>query len=97
MIDPAKLALWFEAHAAVLVLYARQWLDRGRAEDVVQEAFVRLMAQRTDPNNVRAWLHATVRNAAIDEARAVSRRRVSARKRPPPARRNGLSRGRWMC
>jgi RNA polymerase sigma factor (sigma-70 family) len=75
MTDPAKLAAWFEAHAAVLVLYARQWLDRGRAEDIVQEAFVRLMGQSIEPTNVRAWLHSTVRNAAIDEARAAARRR----------------------
>ncbi len=53
MTDPAKLATWFEAHAAAMVLYARQWLaDRGRAEDVVQEAFVRLAGQAGDPPNV---------------------------------------------
>ena len=76
MTDPAKLALWFEAHAAALVLYARQWVgDRGRAEDVVQEVFVRLASQRAEPPNVKAWLHASVRHAAIDEARSASRRR----------------------
>jgi RNA polymerase sigma factor (sigma-70 family) len=76
MTDPAKLALWFEAHAAALVLYARQWIgDRGRAEDVVQEVFVRLMAQRAEPPNVKAWLHASVRNAAIDAARSSARRK----------------------
>ena len=76
MTDPAKLAQWFKEHAAPLVLYARQWVrDRGRAEDVVQEVFVRLMAERTEPPNVRAWLHASVRNAAIDAARSSSRRK----------------------
>jgi RNA polymerase sigma-70 factor, ECF subfamily len=76
MIDPAQLAVWFEAHAAPLVLYARQWVGgRGRAEDVVQEVFVRLMALPAEPPNVRAWLHASVRHAAIDEARSSSRRK----------------------
>jgi RNA polymerase sigma-70 factor (ECF subfamily) len=75
MTDPAPLSTWFEAHADALVLYARQWLDRGGAEDVVQEVFVRLMAQRREPPNVKAWLYACVRNAAISEARSVFRRR----------------------
>jgi RNA polymerase sigma-70 factor (ECF subfamily) len=76
MTDPAKLARWFEAHAAPLVLYARQWVgDRARAEDVVQEVFVRLMAQPAEPPNVKAWLHASVRHAAIDAARSSARRK----------------------
>jgi RNA polymerase sigma factor (sigma-70 family) len=76
MTDPARLAEWFEAHAATLVLYARQWLrEPARAEDVVQEVFVRLMAQRQEPPNVKAWLHASVRNAAISESRSARRRR----------------------
>jgi RNA polymerase sigma-70 factor (ECF subfamily) len=79
MADPTKLTRWFDAYAAPLVLYARQWLRSGRAraaEDVVQEAFVKLMAQRRDPTNVKAWLHATVRNAAISESRSASRRQT---------------------
>ena len=76
MTDPSKLAKWFEAYAAALVLYARQWvMDRARAEDVVQDVFVRLMGQPAEPPNVRAWLHASVRHAAIDEARSSDRRR----------------------
>jgi RNA polymerase sigma factor (sigma-70 family) len=76
MTDPSKLAKWFEAYSAALVLYARQWVgERARAEDVVQEVFVRLMAQPVEPPNVRAWLHASVRHAAIDEARSTDRRR----------------------
>lgn len=75
MTDPDKLATWFEAHAAALALYARQWLDRGQAEDVVQEVFVRLLTQGREPPNARAWLYASVRNAAIDAARAASRRK----------------------
>jgi len=64
----------FAAHAAALVLYARQRLDRAAAEDAVQEAFLRLMGQPKGPDNVQAWLFRTVRNVAIDQARSGARR-----------------------
>lgn len=73
-IDVAKLVRWFDAHSAALVLYARQWLDRAAAEDAVQEAFMRLIAQRSEPKNPRAWLFVTVRNAAISAGRSTRRR-----------------------
>jgi RNA polymerase sigma-70 factor (ECF subfamily) len=76
MTDPALLADCFEAHAPALVLYARQWLaDRAWAEDVVQDVFIRMSAQPVAPANARAWLYASVRNAAIDEARSANRRK----------------------
>jgi hypothetical protein len=57
--DPAALGDWFDAHGAALVVYARQWLDRPAAEDVVQEGFVRLITEpaRQRPGNVCAWLY----------------------------------------
>lgn len=55
-----------------LVLYARQWC-RG-AEDVVQEAFVRLAAQGALPRQPRAWLFKVVRNRAISLGRSERRR-----------------------
>jgi RNA polymerase sigma-70 factor (ECF subfamily) len=75
-VDPAALGGWFDAYGAALVLYARQWLDRSAAEDVVQEVFVRLMGQsaRHRPANVRAWLYRATRNAAIGAARSLWRR-----------------------
>jgi RNA polymerase sigma-70 factor (ECF subfamily) len=75
MIDPERLSALFDAHAAQAVLYARQWLDRAAAEDVVQEVFVRLMLQEVLPVNVKAWLFKAVRNEAICQARSSSRRR----------------------
>jgi len=63
------LAQWFEAHSRPLVLYARQWLDDHAAADVVQEAFLKLLSQNRRPDNVRAWLFRTVRNAALTELR----------------------------
>ena len=75
MIDPADVSDWFEAHAAPLVLYARQWLTGAIAEDVVQEVFVRLMLERRPPDNVKAWLYRAVRNEAISQWRSSRRRR----------------------
>jgi RNA polymerase sigma factor (sigma-70 family) len=58
-----------------LALYARQWVDRASAEDVVQEALTALLCQRPAPVDPVAWLVRAVRNAAIDSARSTSRRR----------------------
>ncbi|MHC4716097.1 MAG: RNA polymerase sigma factor [Planctomycetota bacterium] len=74
-ISAEQLTRWFDAHAAAMVLYARQWLGSGRAEDVVQDVFVRLMTQRRAPGNVKAWLFRCVRNAAFNELRSRRRRR----------------------
>ena len=74
MIASVQLAFVFDAHAATLILFARQWLDRAAAEDVVQDVFVSLMSQRRSPDNPRAWLYKAVRNAAISHARSASRR-----------------------
>jgi RNA polymerase sigma factor (sigma-70 family) len=82
MIDAAQLAQWFEAHCAPLTLYARQWLDRSAAEDVVQEVYVRLASQRTAPANVKAWLFTAVRNEAISQGRSAHRRRKRERNVP---------------
>ncbi len=76
---------WFDAHAGAVLLYARQWLERAGAEDVVQEVFVRLMGQKSAPENVRAWLFAAGRNAAIDALRS-STSRVGRERRAAVAR-----------
>jgi RNA polymerase sigma factor (sigma-70 family) len=74
--DAQRLGQWFDAHAARLVLYARQWLDRAAAEDVVQEVFLRLVSKPSGdaPDNEKAWLFTAVRRAAIDEQRSGRRR-----------------------
>lgn len=56
-----------------LVLFARQWCCS--AEDVVQEAFVKLFRQSAEPDNVSGWLYRVVRHDAKNAARAESRRR----------------------
>jgi len=61
--------------AAGLRLFARQWVDATTAEDVVQEALVKLLAERQAPRNPVAWMYRAVRNAAFDHYRSSVRRR----------------------
>ena len=76
MIDPGQLGRLFEQWGGQLGLYARQWLDGALAEDVVQDAFVKLMSQRESPENVRAWLFRVVRNEAISRLRRQKSRKA---------------------
>jgi RNA polymerase sigma-70 factor (ECF subfamily) len=69
---PEALSRLVTEHAAALVLYARQWC--AAPEDVVQEAFVKLAAQRTLPDRVVPWLYRVVRNGSISAARSARRR-----------------------
>ena len=70
---PAQVARLVDTHAAALVLTARQWC--AEPEDVVQEAFIKLVRQRPPPNDCVAWLYRVVRNGAIDVGK-IARRRV---------------------
>jgi RNA polymerase sigma-70 factor (ECF subfamily) len=71
--SPTDLARLIDTHAASLVLFARQWCEA--AEDVVQDAFVKLVQQSRPPVDVVAWLYRVVRNGAIDAAKTARRRR----------------------
>ena len=67
------------AHHSDLVMYARRVLgDKSdTAEDVVQEAYLRLLglaASDEAPTSARPWLFRVVRNLAIDERRSAARR-----------------------
>lgn len=70
---------WYDAHAARLVLYARQWLpETADAEDAVQAGFVRFWRSRPQPQAVDLpLLFTAVRTAALDLAK--SRRRLRQR------------------
>jgi RNA polymerase sigma-70 factor (ECF subfamily) len=70
---PEQLGRLIDAHAAALVLYARQWC--ASPEDVVQEAFVKLAARAAPPEPALPWLYRVVRNGAISARRAEERRR----------------------
>jgi RNA polymerase sigma-70 factor (ECF subfamily) len=58
-----------------LVLFARQW-RHDSAEDVVQDAFLRLMRLAEPPHDPAAWLFAAVRNASNEHLRGRKRRIV---------------------
>jgi DNA-directed RNA polymerase specialized sigma24 family protein len=79
---PEGLRKLVDDHAAALVLYARQWCVGP--EDVVQDAFLKLVAQRRPPDQVVPWLYRVVRNAAISAGRSERRRRAyeTAARRP---------------
>jgi RNA polymerase sigma-70 factor (ECF subfamily) len=72
MMGPELLGRLVDEHAAALVLYARQWC--AAPEDVVQDAFLKLVAQKPQPAEPVPWLYAAVRNAALSTARSARRR-----------------------
>jgi RNA polymerase sigma-70 factor (ECF subfamily) len=75
-LKPDELCRLIDTHSATLVLYAKQW-NSNDAEDVVQEAFLRLVKRAQwegKPENPAAWLFTAVRNEAIDRHRKAKRR-----------------------
>jgi RNA polymerase sigma factor (sigma-70 family) len=70
--EPTILGQLYRQHAPALLLYARQW--DGSAEDLVQEAFVRLAQQAPPPEQILPWLYRVVRNAALMAQRTAVRR-----------------------
>ena len=72
-IDPTTLGRLYRQHAPALRLYARQWADS--ADDLVQEAFVRLAQQSPPPEQVLPWLYRVIRNQALANHRSTTRRR----------------------
>jgi RNA polymerase sigma-70 factor (ECF subfamily) len=79
-ISQKRLAEWYEAYGTELMLYARQWSLDQQAEDIVQDAFIKLLKQRRCPDNVRAWLFRVVRNASISIVRRLQQRRQAGQK-----------------
>jgi RNA polymerase sigma factor (sigma-70 family) len=70
--DPEHLGYLIDRYSPALTLYARQWCST--AEDVVQEAFMKLVKQTTPPRQPVAWLYRVVRNGAISHMRSQKRR-----------------------
>ena len=73
MMTSELLGRLVDEQAAALTLFARQWCTAP--EDVVQEAFMKLAAQRFPPNDPVAWLYHVVRNGALTALRTDRRRR----------------------
>ena len=87
LIDPEReddrgTAASFEAFGSELLRFAtRRMRDADHAEDIVQEAFLRLATESRagrDPNNPRGWLYRVVLDLIISDARhaAIARREV---------------------
>jgi RNA polymerase sigma-70 factor (ECF subfamily) len=70
---PEELGRLYREHAPALRLYARQWA--AGAEDLVQDAFVKLAQQSPTPEQVLPWLYRVVRNGGLEAGRGHSRRR----------------------
>ena len=70
--DPEHLGYLIDRHSPAMVLFARQWCSTP--EDVVQEAFIKLVRQKPAPLSPVAWLYRTVRNGAISQLRSERRR-----------------------
>jgi RNA polymerase sigma factor (sigma-70 family) len=84
MMTPHDFTRLLNAHGPPLILYARQW--SAAPEDVVQEAFLKLVALRQQPHAVVPWLYKVVRHAAIDSGRTTRRRQQRERAVARPVR-----------
>src|SRR5205809_5823887 len=84
VMGPRELGRLLDVHAAALVLYARQWC--ACPEDVVQEAFLKLVRQRCAPADALAWLYRVVRNGALDAGKMARRRHEREQRAARPAR-----------
>jgi RNA polymerase sigma-70 factor (ECF subfamily) len=80
---PRQLGDLIDRLGPALVLYARQWA--AAQEDVVQDAFLKLVEARSPPVDPAAWLFTVVRNRAMDLAKA-DRRRVRREQAAAPDR-----------
>ena len=69
---PAPLATLLENHRAFLTFLERRVGDRALAEDILQEAFTKIVDrpdQAPADEGVVPWFYRTLRNAAIDQFR----------------------------
>jgi RNA polymerase sigma factor (sigma-70 family) len=70
--SPHDFARLVDTHGPPLMMYARQWCRAP--EDVVQEAFLKLIALGQPPREVVPWLYRVVRNGALDAGKTSRRR-----------------------
>ena len=74
-IEPDELIEWYETCGAELRLYALQWHSYQAAEDLIQDAFIKLLKQRHSPEQVRPWLFRVVRNSSVSQIRRMQRQK----------------------
>jgi RNA polymerase sigma factor (sigma-70 family) len=69
---PAPVAILLENHRAFLRYLERRVADRTLAEDILQDAFAKVVArpeQAPDDEAIVPWFYRTLRNAAVDQFR----------------------------
>ena len=74
-VDPAIAAAWADHHAELFAFLVRATRQPDVAEDLLQDAFMRLtreMRAGRTPDNVRAWLYRVGANLAISRGRRLS-------------------------
>jgi RNA polymerase sigma factor (sigma-70 family) len=81
---PLTLAALFEAEEGPLLSFALGLVGRRSvAEDLVQEAFLRLHQVWTEVENPRAWLYRSLRNLALNHLRDHRRETEMPTEEPP--------------
>ena len=91
---PETIEELFAALESPLLGYALRYTgERAAAEDVVQEAFMKLHAQFEQVEKPRPWLYRTVHNLALNHRRAAGKTvsldpRPDNEDPPPPTRRS---------
>jgi RNA polymerase sigma-70 factor (ECF subfamily) len=85
MNNPDEWSAWLARHGAAMLLLARQSLpSQADAEDVVQEAFLRVWRSRDRAEDPAAYLYACVRSCALDFHRGRVRRHHRERRAARP-------------
>jgi RNA polymerase sigma-70 factor (ECF subfamily) len=73
--DAVVVAAWTDHHAEVFAFLVRTTRDPEAAEDLLQEAFLRLTTEiraGRAPDNTRAWLYRVAANLATSRGRRIS-------------------------
>src|SRR5579872_2138835 len=71
---PETIEELFEALESPLLSYALRLMgERSLAEDIVQEAFMRLHAHFAEVREPRRWLYRTAHNLALNQRRAADK------------------------
>jgi RNA polymerase sigma-70 factor (ECF subfamily) len=72
--SPETIEELFEALESPLLAYALRLVgERGLAEDIVQEAFMRLHSNFAEVREPRRWLYRTAHNLALNQRRAADK------------------------
>jgi RNA polymerase sigma-70 factor (ECF subfamily) len=72
--SPETIEELFEALESALLAYALRLIgERGLAEDIVQEAFMRLHSNFAEVREPRRWLYRTAHNLALNQRRAADK------------------------